>query len=180
MSSYSFFNFVGTKLFFMSDYWIGDTVKIIYSGKIGKFEGEINENAKVKTGNKILLVPLKDIEIVEEDEFDHFPPDDPVEKKLLDNKFRSFSDILDLHIDKLNPKIKNEPPQLIINHQIRIAKEYITEAIKRKRLSVTIIHGKGTGALKMEIHHLLKSFPQVYFTKNVNEEGAVEILFSYK
>jgi len=163
----------------MSDFWIGDKVKIIHSGKTGKFEGEINGNAKIKIQGKILLIPLKDIELVEEDDQKYFPPVDSNNKKFVENKFKSFSDVLDLHIEKLNPEMKNEIPQMIINYQLKIAKEYILEAIRRKRLSVTIIHGKGTGALKMEIHQLLKGFSEIYFTKSVNKDGAIEIIFSY-
>ena len=125
------------------------------------------------------MIPLKDIELIEEDEQEYIPPVNLDEEKLVDNKFRSFSDILDLHIEKLNPEMKNEIPQLILNYQLKIAKEYILEAIRRKRLSVTIIHGKGTGALKMEIDQLLKDFQEIYFTKSVNEGGAIEIIFSY-
>ncbi len=163
----------------MSDYWIGDWIRIISSGKTGKYEGKINGKAKIKTGNKLLLIPLSDIKLIEEDEILNSSPQNKRQNKPVLTKFKSFSCILDLHIEKLNPGMKNEPAQMIINHQIKIAKEYIEEAIIRKKLSVTIIYGKGTGTLKSEIHHLLNSFPQVYFTKSVNDGGAVEIMFSY-
>ncbi len=165
-------------LFLMHDYWIGDTVRVLSSGKTGKFEGEVNGNAKVKIDKKTLLVPLQDIELVDI-ETEYSPPIEFNDKTSIHNNIKTFSDILDLHIDKLNPKMKNEIPQMIINYQIKIAREYIKEAIVRKRNSVTLIHGKGTGALKMEINHLLDSISEVYFTKSVNDGGAVEILFSY-
>ena len=163
----------------MSEFWIGDIVRIVSSGKIGKYEGQINGMAKIKVDNKILLVNFNDFELVEEDEINTEDHASSKEKIQSINTIKSFSDVLDLHIEKLNPAMQNQLPEMIINYQIKIAKEYLKEAIKRKRLSITIIHGKGTGVLKMEILHLLDAFPQIYFTKSVNDGGAIEILFNY-
>ncbi len=162
----------------MSDFWIGDWIKIVSSGKIGKFEGEFNKKAKIRFDNKVLLCDLFDIQLLAEEEI-------PKSKYILKrNKPRSeshkkYSNIIDLHIEKLSPQMQYERAELIISFQIKKAKEFILESIKRKQLSITIIHGKGVGALKKEIEAMLTSFDEVYFTKSINNGGAVEIQFQY-
>jgi dsDNA-specific endonuclease/ATPase MutS2 len=164
----------------MSDFWIGDWIRIKSTGKIGKFEGEVNGQAKIKTVKKNILIPLNDIEIL---------PDDQIPREIYatrnvnaskDNTKASIANVIDLHIDKLASEMKNEIPELIISYQINRAKRFLTYSINQKLISVTIIHGKGVGALKMEIQNLLKSFPEVYFTKEINDGGAVEIIFQYR
>jgi len=164
----------------MSDYWIGDWVRIISSGKIGKFEGEINNKAKIKLNNKVVLYKLNDIQLLSEDEI---PKSDIAIAKVKEKHFdkpKVYSPVIDLHIEKLAPQMQNELPELIITYQLKRAKFFIEESIDRKQLSITIIHGKGIGALKMEIESLLKSYAEVYFTKSVNDGGALEILFQYR
>jgi len=163
----------------MSDFWIGDWVRVISSGKIGKFEGEINNKAKVKFKNKVVLYELDDIQLLPEEEIttDTFKfPDIPKKSSVSSKK---YSNTIDLHIEQLAPQMQHEIPELIVSYQVKRAKAFIIESIKRKQLNVTIIHGKGIGALKMEIEALLKSFSEVYFTKSINDGGALEILFQY-
>ena len=161
----------------MSEYWIGDWVKICSSGRKGKFEGEVNNKAKIKVENKLFLVDLSDIELLPEDEI---PQNLPKSKTYFPKPKKSkYTNTIDLHIEKLAPAMQNEIPELIVSYQIERAKEFLLKSIERRQLDVTIIHGIGTGALKMEIEALLKSFDEVYFTKSINNGGAIEILFRY-
>ena len=102
----------------MSDFWIGDWVRIISSGKIGKFEGEINNKAKIKLSNKVVLYKLNDIQLLSEDEI---PKSDitfaKVKEKHID-KPKVYSSEIDLHIEKLAPQMQNELPELIIAYQL--------------------------------------------------------------
>ncbi len=161
----------------MSDYWIGDWVKIYSTGKKGKFEGEVNNKAKIKVENKLLLVDLSDIELLTEDEIPTMPIKSKKDK--LKPKESKYTNTIDLHIEKLAPAMQNEIPELIVSYQIKKAKEFLLKSIERKQLNATVIHGIGTGALKMEVEALLKSFDEVYFTKSANNGGAIEILFRY-
>ncbi len=161
----------------MSDYWIGDWVKICSTGKKGKFEGEVNNKAKIKVQNKLLLVDLSDVELLSEDEI----PQILTKSKtyIPKSKESKYTNTIDLHIEKLAPSMQNEIPELIVSFQIKKAKEFLLKSIERKQLNVTVIHGIGIGALKMEVEALLKSLDEVYFTKSVNNGGAIEILFRY-
>ncbi len=165
----------------MKDFWIGDWVKIISSGRIGKFEGEVNGKARIRVNNKLLLVAADDLKLLDEKDIPKSPIPTPQNKH--NNKAKSkkinFELPLDLHIEKLAPSMINQRTEIILNYQIRSAREFIEKAIENRRATITIIHGKGIGALKMEIDYLLNQYPEVYFRKTVNNGGAVEIIFSY-
>jgi len=160
----------------MAEFWIGDWVKINSTDKIGKFEGEVNGKAKIKIGDKLILVSLSKLSILEED---LIPQNVVREVKVINKENPVFKSTIDLHIEKLAPSMKNERAELIISFQVKSAKKFIDEVIKKRLVNATIIHGKGLGAMKMEVMHLLKSYDEVYFTKEVNNGGAIEILFQY-
>ena len=165
----------------MTDFWIGDWVRVLSSGKIGKFEGSVNRQAKLKIDNKLLLVLLSDLELLPEE----LIPDNILKLKndsfvkTISKPLAVFNNTLDLHVEILAPKMINERAKVLVSYQIKRAKNFIIEAIDRKIINIIIIHGKGTGALKMEIEHLLKSFSEVYFTKIVNNGGAIDVMFQY-
>lgn len=165
----------------MSDFWIGDWIKIISSNKIGKYEGKINKKAKIKIENNIYMVNPVDIILLAEDEIPK--PKDKIKivsSKSIESPLLPFKNTLDLHIETLVPKMENERAEVLVNYQIKQAEKFIKEAINRNQNSIILIHGKGIGALKLEIEHLLKNFPEVYFTKTINNGGATEIMFQYK
>ncbi len=165
----------------MKDFWIGDWVKIVSSGRIGKFEGEVNGKAKVKIEDKILLVTARDLELLDDKDIPKTTISKPKNKyhDKAKSKKINFELPLDLHIETLAPSMINQRTEIILNYQIKTAKEFIEKAIERRRATITIIHGKGIGALKMEIDYLLNQYPEVYFRKTINNGGAVEVLFSY-
>ena len=164
----------------MADYWIGDRVEIISSGKTGTYEGDINGKAKVKTGKKILVVEYENLKILPDDD-DEMPvyQDGNEDETDYSGAFVPFDNTLDLHIEKLNPAMQNERAELILIYQLKRARLFIEEAIRRHQLKVVLIHGKGEGVLKAEITHLVNSYKEVYFTKSINNGGALEVMFSY-
>lgn len=161
--------------------WRGEQVKIISSGKAGKFEGINKEGkARISVQDKILLVLANNLEIIPEKE--HFIDinDYLNEEKIKENKEGKtikikFEHTLDLHIDKLAPYLENELPSRILEYQLAQSEIFILHAINKKYPHFTIIHGKGQGVLKQAIEHQLTLFHQVKITFSKNGGGAVEV-----
>lgn len=62
------------------------------------------------------------------------------------------------------------------NEAIREVDKFISEAILSNVDTVTIIHGKGTGALKSSLHEFFKTHPQVEsFREGTLEEGGASV-----
>ena len=167
--------------------WIGDILRIISSGKVGRYEG-VGKNGKlrIRRGTKVFLVDTNRLELVSDEEIeknfekyieknsDPIIPNRPKPKSS-----NSFTNTIDLHIAKLNPDLENAHPQIILDHQLVMCRTFINDAIERKKNVVTIIHGKGTGVLKEEVIHLLKEFKNVRFAISVNGDGAQEVWLKY-
>jgi hypothetical protein len=163
----------------MHNYWIGDWVKILSSGKHGIYGGEINGKAKIKIKKEYILLEYCEFELLPE-EFIPVENDLSVEKKLnISSNKTTFDITLDLHIEKLKPSLSNAIPEMILKHQLQKAKEFIESAIENRIFRLVIIHGKGLGALKMEIEHLLGNYPQLNYFITINDGGATEVFFKY-
>ena len=102
-----------------------------------------------------------------------------IEKAKFSESDMPFEMLLDLHIEKLAPHLQGKQVELILQKQLKQARDFIEKAISRRQFQITIIHGKGTGALKMEIENLLEDYREVFFKKQVNDGGAIEVLFRY-
>jgi dsDNA-specific endonuclease/ATPase MutS2 len=165
----------------LKELWTGETLRILSSGKIGKFEG-INKDGKVRVrvGEKVLLVQSQNIEIIPEKEY--FPD---IHAFLAEENTKAkdsvkpikikFDHTLDLHIDKLAPHLENELPSIIMEYQLAKSEAFIRHAIDKKYPHFTIIHGKGQGVLKQAIEHQISLFHQVKITFSKNGGGAVEV-----
>ncbi len=160
----------------LKDLWIGDPVRIVTSGKEGTFEGISSDGrARVKYRDKILLTREHNLQL--------YTPSQP--SKLEQLKYPTTttpqiknpipSNRLDLHIDVLNPALSNEVPQIILNHQLKRCKAFLENSILLKIPIITIIHGKGTGALKQEVLHLISSYPEIRHTIPQHDGGAIEV-----
>jgi dsDNA-specific endonuclease/ATPase MutS2 len=165
------------------DFWIGDWVRNKKTGKTGKFEGLFaNGKAKIKIGSKHYLVPAvnleglnkKEIELLEES-LRKLSVKEPKIKKIS----KDFDPVLDLHVNKLAPHLDGKQPEMILLHQLDKARNFIETAIDKHQLTVKLIHGKGTGALKMEIEHMLADYDEILFQNTIHNGGAIEILFKY-
>lgn len=161
----------------LKDLWIGENVKLKSNQKEGKFEGRGAQNhAFVRIDGKMHLIKASDLEIVTEKEpvidlgLEDVQPKAAVELK---------TDI-DLHIEKLDPVLEHAEPNRILAVQIERAKKHVEELISRKMYTAKIIHGKGSGQLKTEVHHILKGYSEVSHFHEINDGGATEILFSYR
>lgn len=164
----------------MKDLWIGDWVKILSSGKTGKYEGLTGGKAKVKVADKHIVTSLDNLELIPEELIPIEKNETPVKNKLPEKpKKHWFQNTLDLHIEKLNPAMTKEIPEMILAFQLKNAKNLIEEAIKRKQHSIILIHGKGLGSLKMEIEHLLKNYKELNYFIPSNDGGATNVFFKY-
>ncbi len=63
--------------------------------------------------------------------------------------------IIDLHSHELIENTSGWTKREILDHQLDKAREAVNESKRRKVPKVLIIHGKGSGRLKDEIHHML-------------------------
>ncbi len=162
----------------VSELWIGDLLRLKRSGRIGKFAGvSPNQKIKVKVDNKVILTTVKNLEYAPNNISDNntsyierpsFNKSSPV----------SINNILDLHIEVLNPSMVNTRAERIVNYQIEAAENFIKEAIARRLPKIEIIHGKGAGILKMEVEHLLHLHSEhIKAQFPINQGGSVEIWF---
>lgn len=163
----------------LNDLWIGDKVRVHNTNSIGSFEG------LSPTGLAIVKLKSGTFHLKAEDLSLHVEPKkknlwvDQNAKTTKQPAKEIFSDEIDLHIEQLDPELIKALPQVILNKQITAAKNYLDQAIKNYSSTVKIIHGKGTGQLKTEVYHVLKSYTEVYHTVPANDGGAVEVLFKY-
>ncbi len=166
----------------LTELWIGDLLRIKNSGKNGTFEGIGKEGkARIKCQGKILLVKFDALEIIDETEAE-FP--EPVVKPRTELSPKSYSNVefanhIDLHIEKLNGILENTHAQIILDHQLLKCREFLSDAILRRKNVVTIIHGKGMGVLKQEVLDVVKEYKNVRFVVEVNNGGAQEIWMRY-
>lgn len=161
----------------LKDLWIGENVKLKSNQKEGKFEGRGAKNhAFVRINGKMHLIEASDLEIVKEE-------DEPtIDLGLGDEPAKPFLSVktdIDLHIESLSPELENTEPSRILAVQIERTKRHLNELIERKMYTGKIIHGKGTGQLKDEVHHILKGYKEVSHFHTINDGGATEVLFSY-
>ena len=157
----------------VDDLWVGDLLRLKKSGRIGKFEAIIDGKIRVKIDDKTVLTTITNLEYYIEPKTEHhlFLPDDGVTDICPPER------VIDLHIEKLNPSLTNGKPERILDYQIKAAKEYLEQVIALKYSSVIIIHGKGTGVLKLEIRHLLSLYSEVQLCLDTNKGGGTEVVF---
>ncbi len=163
----------------ISELWIGDLLKLKKSGRIGKFAGISKEQKiKVNIGGKIILTTPGNLEHAPDNHSDsenEFIPRPTIEKQ----EPKVLSNVIDLHIEVLNPSMTNTRPERIIDYQVTAAKKFIEEAIDNRTRKVEIIHGKGAGVLKMEVEHLVHLYSEYIKARfPTNAGGAIELWFT--
>lgn len=160
----------------IKELWIGDPIMSRKSGKNGTFEG-INPNGKVRlqSNGKIYLIDPKQIVKYEEKAIKSIVQNNRQKYKEVDN----FGDTIDLHIERLNPTLANSNPIHIVDYQVRKCKSFLDFTIDQRKLSVIIIHGKGTGQLKLEVINLIESYPEIVSYHEINNGGAQELRLVY-
>ena len=96
------------------------------------------------------------------------------------NELANFSTEIDLHIEKLVARPKDMLEFEMLEKQLRVFDDYVTRAVMLGVSRVYIIHGKGKGRLRDEIHRRLRenmfiiSFNDNYHPKYGN--GATEVV----
>ncbi len=164
----------------LNELWIGDTVKLRSSGKIGTYIGTNSKGRpRVQLKDKVVLTKPLNIEVYEEPIKDAAQLDlEPIESSEVSNA-AYLSREIDLHIESLSPSLANEAPQMILNHQIKRCKAFIESIIAVKVPQVTIVHGKGKGQLKLEVEYLLSQYDEYQHAVPTNDGGASQIWFRY-
>ncbi len=157
----------------LDELWIGDLVQIISTGKVGKYEGQTKDGmVKVKHYNKLLLTRQDDLRKYYASQKEVTIEIEDVEKETP----AIIEDVIDLHIDVLNPQIENERPERILDYQIKAFEKYLGGLKKSVINEATIIHGKGEGVLSGHILSIIKNDKSIKHYEVINNGGAVRIL----
>lgn len=112
----------------LSEYWIGDWVRIKSRDIRGSFEGiHPSQQAYVKVHDKLLIVPVEDLESTEEPSPDILltllEEDLPVQFAPIKQAI-VFDHVIDLHYEKLAPERVNNPHTHIIEFQLESVKSF--------------------------------------------------------
>jgi len=167
----------------MDDFWIGDLVFDEKSGLQGKFEGRIAPNqVKINATGKTYLLNEPKLRLMTAGEQEVYL--EALEEELPKNPgkttaTKAYSNAIDLHIEILAPQMTSKSFEAILHRQLSATRHFIEDSIKRRQYQLLIIHGKGTGALKMEIDMLLHNYPQINEWKEVNDGGATRVHLKY-
>ena len=163
----------------ISELWIGDLLKLKKSGRIGKFAGiSTEQKVKVKINGKIILTTPGNLEHAPDNHTDSENEIIP-RPTFIRQQYKKLSNIIDLHMEVLNPSMINARPERIIDYQVNAAKIFIEEAIANGTQKIEIIHGKGAGVLKMEVEHLVHLNSEYVKAKfPTNGGGAIELWFT--
>lgn len=97
---------------------------------------------------------------------------DQIQIELFDVEARAnFPESIDLHIHKLTKDHEKLNPEMSMRLQLQSFEKYLSDAILVGVPYVYIIHGKGKGKLRDEIHQRLKANPNVLDFDNGYHEG---------
>lgn len=165
----------------LQDLWIGDTLKIKSSNRIGTFHGiDGNGYAILKLENgELKHITSSDLEI-------YIEPERPIELKFDDEPQRkskallvikSDNESIDLHYDSLIQYYHHERGH-ILDFQIEKCKDFLEQSIESKKSYVRIICGKGEGKLHQAVLTLLKKYDGFISLRSAHYEGAsVDVWF---
>ena len=111
---------------------------------------------------------------------------DKIAHQLHENKTHLRSFEIDLHIEELLDSHANMTNHEILTKQMSVCRNFVQQAIEKSQKRIVLIHGKGEGVLKAEIHtflHNISAHHEVeieYHDAPYHEYGmggATEILF---
>lgn len=163
----------------INNLWVGDHVKVISSGRVGTFEGiHKSGKARIKSDSKIYLVSAKNLityEVKLEDPVIEF--NETLKDKDAKINKGLFENTIDLHIETLNPSLKNALPERIVDYQTKAFLDFFDNAKSLNKPVITIIHGKGAGVLKQIVQSIIKGDDKVLNYKEINNGGATEVAF---
>jgi dsDNA-specific endonuclease/ATPase MutS2 len=156
----------------IDDLWIGDFLLIKSKGLIGQFDGKDGKLIVVNVDGEKMKVSLSDVEPAEDP---YLAASDDSEKMVrVDSGFSFEGNKIDLHIEVLNQNMVDALPERIRDYQVAQCKVFLEYAKGKRYATIEIIHGKGSGLLKKEIHHLLKMDSSIQFILEKNNGGSTE------
>lgn len=157
----------------VDDLWIGDFVMIKSKRVIGQFEGRQGNKIIVNIGGIKMKCTLNDLDHAEDPylKMKDETPEEVLEKK---DNYNFEGNKIDLHIEVLNQNMVDALPERIRDYQIEQCMAFLIYAKKKRYATIEIIHGKGTGLLRKEIHHILKLDPGIQFILEKNDGGSTE------
>ncbi len=172
----------------IKDLWIGDKVRLIKSKRIGKVL-KMDKNGKiiVVVDNSKITTSASNLEIFIEEEGNKFQEIDDwlsESKETFDKtgakKIKNLpGNFIDLHFEKLDTKGKIILDQNILEFKMNTFKEWFEKSYTKRYVTLTVIHGKGTGTLKSVLESWLKTDHRVQMIKSINDDGALEIWLRY-
>ena len=149
---------------------IGDKVRIIQLNRFGEViaigDKQDSKPLQVRVGNMQMQLSYRDI-------------DNVLPKKESQNLTTS---VLDIQYSKAN-SVKEELSihGMLVREGVDITDKYLDDAYLAGLLSVRILHGKGTGALRGAVHETLKTNPHVvnfqYASPSEGGEGVTVVQF---
>lgn len=164
----------------VEDLWIGDEVIIVSLGIRGKFTGVKNNLATIQTKDGIFQIRGVDLKIAPEiKESISLNDIESTNQSSLYEQRMSFKSAIDLHIEKLQASKKNDNPIAILEFQLRKLREFLDRAIELRMSKVDVIHGIGTGVLKMEAMNIIESYPEKTSIIPINKGGGVTVYLRY-
>jgi len=163
-----------------NDLWIGDLVWSDSFQRNVKWEGMAgNNSAQVQFLGVVRTVPLSDLSVAHEVPKKEHPLLEDNPPKSTPHQLPPKSTSIDLHIEILNPDIQHERAEVILEHQLKMCRKFIEDAILRRQSIITIIHGKGEGILRLEVANLLKDYKEFHYSIPTNNNGASEVWLRY-
>ncbi len=170
------------------DLWVGDKVTLLKSKRIGIIQ-------KIEKGGKILVkvesskiwTNANNLSVIVEEEKDKFKEIDEWLSDeiptLSNNKPKAIpkfnANIIDLHIEKLDTTGKILLETNILDYQMTCFMTWLEQRHRKRAVTLTAIHGKGTGTLKTTIESYLKNDKRIALVNSINNDGALEIWLKY-
>lgn len=159
--------------------WIGDLVWSESLQRNVKWEGQTTGNrARIRLFDHLRTVPLGDLSPAK------ISPSPESKKTVKKNSTQPHrlppaSSAIDLHIEKLNPDLQHVRAEVILEYQLKMCRKFVKNAIQHRLHIITIIHGKGEGVLRLEVHHMLEDFEEFHYAIPSNQNGATEVWLRY-
>ncbi|MCC6816861.1 MAG: Smr/MutS family protein [Saprospiraceae bacterium] len=156
--------------------WIGDRLRVIGTKTIGTFEGMDSQSVAILKINFIKQkFHIDHLEFAPEESLSEPDISDIICSEGKNIKKIRLDKIIDLHIENLNPDYSNQIPDRILSYQIKSFEKFITDHKSLGSDHVVIIHGKGDGILRQQVHELLKYKFKARMLQLIHEDGATEV-----
>jgi DNA mismatch repair protein MutS2 len=131
---------------------VGSKVKIEGQATIGEVQSIKGKKATVAFGQLLTTVPVDKLTVVSNSEY---------KKQQRSSKVSTINVSADVAERRLNFKHSINVRGMRVAEALEMVEDFLDDAIMVGASQVSILHGKGTGALKDEIRRYLRTIPQV-------------------